>query len=170
MIELNFERIDQIMHKETPKTDDLRLILRGVYLRYMRLYEKYYADIDALNDDKIAELKAYHKETRSLIRYYYLDIPMDVLHQLIYFDVESVSKLFGADWHKHLLDSYKDFKAENEDNRKSEEGLKAEFAEKSLAAFYEAMDDIFREAFGTESKTAEKAASGIASWLFGEKE
>ena len=31
--------------------------------------------MDALNEDKIAELKKYHEETESLIKYYYMDIP-----------------------------------------------------------------------------------------------
>ena len=67
MVELSNERVEQILHKETHKTEELKTILRGVYTRYMRLFEKYFADIDALNDDEIAGLKQYHEETRSLI-------------------------------------------------------------------------------------------------------
>ena len=54
MIELSIERVDQILHQETPKKEELATILRGIYTRYMCLYEKYFADIDALNDDTIA--------------------------------------------------------------------------------------------------------------------
>ena len=36
----------------------------------MYLYEKYLEDIDALSDDRIAELRAYHEETISLVKYY----------------------------------------------------------------------------------------------------
>ena len=39
------------------KTEELTTILRGVYTRYMRLFEKYFADIEALNDEEIAKLK-----------------------------------------------------------------------------------------------------------------
>ena len=65
MIELSNERIEEILHKETGKTEELTTILRGIYIRYMRLYERYYADIDALNDDVIAELKNYLEETKA---------------------------------------------------------------------------------------------------------
>ena len=170
MFELSFERVDQIMHKETPKTEDLPLILRSVYLRYMRLYEKYYADIDALNDDQIAELKKYHKETRNLMKYYYLDIPLDISYALSEYDNEHISKLLGAGWHKTLFDSYRDFKAQHEGEDKSKTRLKEEFTQQKLTDFYEAMDYIFREAFGTGSKTAENTMNGIANLLFGENE
>ena len=52
MVELSNERVDQILHEESQKTEELKTILRGVYIRYMRLYERYFDDIDALNDDK----------------------------------------------------------------------------------------------------------------------
>ena len=168
MIELSNERVEQILHKETQKTEELPTILRGVYTRYMRLYEKYFADIDALNDDEIAEQKKYHEETKSLMKYYYMDIPQDVSAALSLFDNEYTSKLLGSGWHEFLYDSYKEFKAEIKNSNKSEERLKAEFAEQKLTAFYEAMDSVFRDAFGTGSKTVEKAVSGIASLLFGE--
>lgn len=54
MIKLSNERIEQILHEETVKKEKSATILRGIYNRYMRLYEDYFADIDALNDDKIA--------------------------------------------------------------------------------------------------------------------
>lgn len=44
MIELSHERIEQILHEETVKKEDLDTILRGIYFRYMRLYERYFAD------------------------------------------------------------------------------------------------------------------------------
>ena len=55
MVELSNERIEQILHEETKKTEALPTILRGIYTRYMRLYERYFADVDALNDGRIAE-------------------------------------------------------------------------------------------------------------------
>ena len=57
MIELTDKRIEQILHEETASKEELGTILRGIYTRYMCLYERYFADIDALNDDKIAELR-----------------------------------------------------------------------------------------------------------------
>ena len=78
MVELNNERIEQILHEETTKKEELETILRSIYNRYMWLYEKYFADIDALNDEKIAELTNYHEETLSLVKYYYMDIPLDI--------------------------------------------------------------------------------------------
>ena len=74
MVEFNNERIEEILHKETPKTEELPTILRGIYVRYMRLFERYFADIDALDDDKVAELRKYHEETKGLIRHYYMRI------------------------------------------------------------------------------------------------
>ena len=63
MVELSNERMEQILHKETAKKEELTTILRGIYTRYMLLYEKYFADIDALNDDEVTALKNYHEET-----------------------------------------------------------------------------------------------------------
>ena len=170
MIELSNERVEQILHKETQKTEELATILRGVYTRYMRLYEKYFADIEALNDGEIADLKRYHEETGSLMKYYYMDIPKDVCAELQDFDEKYTAKLLGADWHNCLFDSYEAFRVENEDAYPSEKQMKAEYAKQTLAAFYEAMDSVFRESFGTGSKTAEKVASGIASLFFGKQE
>ena len=50
MIELSKEKIEKILHEETVKTEELATILRSIYTRYMWMYEKYYSDIDALND------------------------------------------------------------------------------------------------------------------------
>ena len=61
MVELSNERIGQILHEETTKKEESETILRGIYTRYMRLFEKYLADIDALNDEKIADFKKYHE-------------------------------------------------------------------------------------------------------------
>ena len=169
MVELSNERVEQILHKETQKTEELPTILRSIYSRYMHLYETYLADIDALNDDKIAELKKYHEETKSLVKYYYMDIPQDVCLGLHDFDNEYSVKLLGSDWHKCIFDSYEYFKAEYENRNKSEECLKAEFTEQTLEAFYGAMDSVFREGFGTGSKTHEKMVSGIMGLLFGQQ-
>ena len=56
MIELNRERIEQMLHEETSKKEELETVLRCIYTRYMHLFENYFADLDALNDDKVAEL------------------------------------------------------------------------------------------------------------------
>ena len=50
---------------------------------------------------------------------------------------------------------------------KSEKYLKAEFSKDNLDAFYDAMDSVFREGFGTGSKTAEKIVNGLKGLLFG---
>ena len=167
MVELSTKRVEQILHEETQKTEALTTILRGVYTRYMCLYEKYFADIDALDDDKIAELKKYHEETRSLVKYYYMDIPHDICRDLIEFDKKYSAKLLGPDWHKTLFDCYREFRDKNKDREKSEEVLKAAFAEEILTAFYEAMDYVFRDGFGTGSKTAEKIIDGLKSFFAG---
>ena len=52
MVELSNERVDLILHEETFKTEELITILRGIYIRYMRLFERYFDDIDTLNDEK----------------------------------------------------------------------------------------------------------------------
>ncbi len=66
MIELKNEVLEKILGKETAKTEDLKTILRAVYTRTMRLYEKYFQDLDALSNDVVEELKQYNEETRSL--------------------------------------------------------------------------------------------------------
>lgn len=170
MVELSKERIEQILHEETAKKEELDTILRSIYTRYMRLYEKYFADIDALNDDVIAELRNYHEETKSLIRHYYMDIPQDICTGLREFDNKYSASLLGSEWHKYLFDSYKSFKEENRSRNKSKEHLKAEFAKQTMTAFYEAMDYIFREGFGTGSQTAKDVISGITGLLFGKEQ
>ena len=168
MVELSSERVEEILHKETMKTEELTTILRGIYTRYMHLYEKYFADIDALNDEEIAKLKEYNEETESLLKYYYLDIPQDISIALKEFENRYGSKLLGPDWHKYVFDCYREFKSESNSNDKSEECIKAEFKEKNLSDFYDAMDYIFRDDFNTSSKTAENITSGFAGLLFTE--
>lgn len=167
MVELSNEKIEEILHKETQKTEEKTTILRAVYTRYMRFYENYFDDIEALNDDKIAELRKYHEETRSFIKYYYMDIPYDICAEIIEFDDEYNAKLLGPDWNKYIFGSYSGFKNENRDGKRDKESLKAEFKEEVMKAFYEKMDSIFRVGFGTESETAEQTASGLRSLLFG---
>ncbi len=167
MVELSKVRIGQILHKETTKKEDLETILRSIYTRYMRLYEKYFVDIDALNDDEIAELRNYHEETRSLVKYYYMDIPLDVCVGIKEFENKYSANLLGSEWHEYLFDSYEEFKKQSDSWNKSEEYLKAEFAKQALAAFYEAMDYVFRDGFGTGSQTAKNVVSGITGLLFG---
>ena len=130
MLELSKERIGKILHEETVQEEKLTTILRAVYTRYMRLYENYYEDIDALNKTKIAELKKYHEETVSLIKYYYLDIPQDICRQLETFDNEYNAKLLGSDWHRTICDSYADFRAKNEVEKKAQNVLKRSFQSK----------------------------------------
>lgn len=166
MVELSNERVDQILHEETHKTEELITILRGVYIRYMRLYESYFEDIDALDDDRIAELYKFHEETKSLIKYYYMDIPLDIGTALIEFDKQYSAKLLGIHWRRYLFDSFNEFKSDNGD--KSEECLKADFEDKILTAFYETMDYIFRDGFGTGSESAKEIKDGLADLLFGE--
>ena len=74
MVELSSKRVEQILHEKTPKTESLETILRAIYTRYMQLYERYFADIDDLNDDLIAELSEFHDETASLVKYYGLAV------------------------------------------------------------------------------------------------
>ncbi len=167
MVELSAERMDEILHKETGRAEELTTILRSIYTRYMHLYERYFADIDALNDDKIAELKTYHEETKSLIKYYYMDIPQDISISLKAFDDKHITKQLGSDWHEHLLNSYKEFKDQYKGKDKSEECLKAKFTEKELTDFYKAMDTVFRESFGTGSKTAEIFWARLKHLIFG---
>lgn len=167
MAELSFERIEKILHEETAKKEEMTTILRSVYTRYRHLYQEYFADIDALNDDKIAELRKYNEETQELIKVYYLDIPQDTCTGIEVFEEEYSSKLLGPEWHEYLFSAYEDFKEESADIRKSEAELKAEFAKQALDGFYEAMDSALREGFGTKSKGAENVISGIAGLLFG---
>lgn len=167
MVELTNERIDQILHQETPKKEELSTILRSIYVRYMRMYEKYFDDIDALNDEKVAEMRNYNEETISLLKHYYMDIPHDIFMEIEEFEKQYTSNFLGTEWHKFLDDFYEKFKKENKDEYRGEERLKAEFKKHTLDDFYELMGDIFREGFGTVSKTTEDAVNGISELLFG---
>lgn len=167
--ELSKERIDQILHEETVKKEETSAILRSIYTRYMRLYEKYFADIDALNDKEIAVLRSYHEETRSLVKYYYMDIPLDICRCITAFDNEYTEKLLGPEWHQYLSDVYHDFVKMHKSKNGDKEYLKAEFAKQTLADFYDAMDYIFRDGFGTGSETVNTAISEIAKLLFGKE-
>ncbi len=169
MVELSKERIEQILHEETMKNEELTTILRSLYTRYMLLYEKYYADIDALNDAEIARLRAFHEETKSLLRYYYMDIPQDICTQIEAFEDEYSDKLLGHEWHKYLSDSYESFKENHNDKNKDDKELKSEFSKQALKCFYAEMDSAFREGFGTESQTTKNLLSGIAGLLFGKE-
>ena len=169
MKELTNERIEQILHEETTKKEELSTILRGIYTRYMRLYEQYFADIDALNDDMIAEFRKDQEETDSLVRYYYLDIPEDICGHIKEFNEQVNARLLGPEWHKCLFDLYEDFKRESW-AKKTEEIFKSEFEKKALESFYDATGSVFREGFGTGSKTHENVLNGIAGLLFGKQE
>ena len=169
MLELTNNRIEQILHEETTKKEELSTILRGIYTRYMRLYEQYFADIDALNDDMIAGFRNYQDETDSLVRYYFLDIPEDICRQIKEFNEKFNSKLIGPEWHKCLFDLYEDFKRESW-TEKSEETFKAEFEKQALASFYDTMGNVFREGFGTGSKIGENVIDGIVGLMYGKQE
>lgn len=169
MVELSKERMDQILHEETAQKEDTETILRSIYTRYMCLYEKYFADIDALNDDGIAELRAYHEETRSLVRYYYMDIPQDICLYIKEFENKYIAKLLGPEWLEYLYGNYEEFRRENEDGDTPVEALKAEFSKQALEAFYDAMDYVFRDGFGTDSQTYKDVASGLTGLLFGKE-
>ena len=112
MVKLSDERIKQILHEETLKKEDNDLLLRSIYSRYMRLYEEYFADIDALNNEEISRMRAYNEETQSLIKYYYLDIPMDVCTGLREFDKKFSDFLLGPDWRRYLFECFDDFREE----------------------------------------------------------
>ena len=169
MVELSKERIDKILHEDTVKTEESATILRSIYTRYMRLYEKYLADIDGLDDAKVAVFRKYHEATKSLIKYYYMDIPYDTCIGLREFDKNYSINLLGPGWREYLFDKYEEFKRQYKNEGKSEDHLKAEFTEQSLEAFYDAMDYIFREGFDTGSQTSKSVLSGIKGLLFGEK-
>lgn len=170
MIELTNERLQQILHEETAKKEELSTLLRSIYIRYMRLYEKYFADIDALNDGVIAELRKYNEETRSLFRYYYMDIPMDVCRGIEEFEHTYNDNLLGPEWRAYLFDQYESFKEKNKRELKSEECLRTAFAKQVLEYFYATMDYVFRDGFGTGSNAANAVVGGISDLLFGKKE
>ena len=133
----------------------------------MQLYEKYFADPDALNDEDIRGMKEYHEETRSLMKYYYMDIDLDICESLKEFDKNYTDKLLGSEWRKFLDHHYEEFKKDHEYDDKSEETLRAEFRDKMLDDFYDVMDYTVRDGFKTGSKTAEEMGSGLAGLLFG---
>lgn len=167
MIELSKEKIEKILYEETAKTEQLTTILRSIYTRYLRMYEKYFSDIDALNDNTISELRNYNEETKSLIRYYYLDIPQDIIEGIKEIENSSVAKLLGPKWRIYLSDSYAAFKEECDNEYRSEEALKAAFTAQAMTDFYGTMDYVFREGFGTGSQTTKDTVSGLAGLLFG---
>lgn len=169
MVELSSERIEQIVLKETAKKQEADIILRSVYTRYMCLFEKYFEDIDALNDDKVAELRSYHEETKSLVRYYYMDIAQDVCKLLREFDDTYIINMLGSGWHKYIFDIYKYYKEEKKSSIKAEEDIKAAFVKETLEEFYDTMDYIFRDGFGTGSEATNGLLSGIKNLLFGEE-
>lgn len=167
MIELSKERIEKILNEETAKTVELKTILRSIYIRYMRMYEKYFSDIDALNNDTISELRKYNEETKSLVRYYYLDIPQDISEGIKELENKSVAKLLGPKWRKYLSDSYEAFKEDYDDEYKNEKALKEAFTKQAMEEFYDTMDDVFREGFGTVSQNAKDFSNGLTGLLFG---
>ena len=169
MVELSNERIEKILHEETVKKAEPEKILRSIYTRYMCLYEKYYADIDALDDEIIAGLRNYHEETKSLVKYFYMDIPLDICKGIEEFEDKYTASLLGSEWHEYLFGEYKDFKEKNNDKNKSEEYYKTEYTKQALTTFYYAMDYIFRDGFGTGSQSAKNIISVIKGLLSGKE-
>lgn len=169
MVELSRERIDRMLHKETLKKEDADTILRSVYTRYMCLYERYFADTGALNDDVIAELRKYHEETMSLVKYYCMDIPQDTCDAIREFEKKYTDYALGPYWQEYLTSAYREFKGQNSFRDKSEENYRAEFSKKALEEFYSAMDYVFREGFGTGSQMAQNVSKGLMGLLFGKE-
>ena len=167
MIELSNERIEQMLHDETKKTEALPTLLRCIYTRYMYLFGLYFDNLETLNDDKIAEFKKYHAETQALIRYYYMDIPQDVCSEIREFEEKGTDNLLGREWKKNLYDTYEKFKNENSVWDMSENYYMAEFKKEAVKGFYEAMEKIFRSGFGTESETEKRTLNGLSGLLFG---
>ena len=166
MVELSNERIEQMLHDETKKTEALPTLLRCIYTRYMHLFELYFENMETLNDDKIAEFQNYHAETQALIRYYYMDIPEDVCSGICEFEEKCTGNLLGREWKKYLYDAYDKFKNENSEWDMSENYYMAKFKKETVKGFYEAMENIFRSGFGTESETEKKTLNGISGLLF----
>ena len=98
-----------------------------------------------------------------------MDIPQDVCLGLNAFDSEYSDRLLGPEWHKYLFDIFKDFKEKNNDKDRSRKHLSAEFSKQTLTAFYETMDYIFRDGFGTGSRTAKSVVSELKGILFGKE-
>lgn len=170
MVELSKKRIEQILHEETANTEEPAIILRSIYTRYMYLYEKYFADIDSLDNKVIAELREYHEETKSLVKYYYMDIPEDVIDDLEEFEEKYSDNMLGARWREHLFDAYQEFQEDNEYKYVSEEEMKAEFTRQALKEFYNGMDYVFRDGFGTGSQTGKEEMDELTGMLFGQEE
>ena len=66
-----------------------------------------------------------------------------------------------------LSDSYAAFKEENDDEYRNEKSLKEAFAKQAMEEFYDTMDDVFREGFGTVSQNAKDFSNGLTGLLFG---
>ena len=83
----------------------------------------------------------------SLVKYYYMDIPLDICAGIKEFENTYSANLLGPDWHEYLFDSYENFRENSRSKNKGEEYLKAEFSKQALAAFYEAMGSKFGQRF-----------------------
>ena len=167
MLQLSNKRIDQILQEETPKTALLPTVLRAIYYRYMTLFERYFAEMESLNDEKIAELRKYHEETKSLVKYYYMDIPQDVCFDIEEFEEKHTNKILGWGWRGYLDENYQEFVDDHDDDTEiSESGLLAEFKKKNLKAFYDEMEDVFRPGFGTGSRNREGILNELSGMMF----
>lgn len=167
MVELSKERIEQILHEETKKTEALPTILRAIYTRHMNLYEKYAANLFTLTNEQINEFRKQHEETKSLYKYYLLDIPQDICTGIETFEEAAGDHLLGPEWKKNIYDAYDEFKEKSTEWDQSEEYYKKEFQKAFLKGFYDAMEHIFRDGFGTASQSAKDVLDGISGLFFG---
>ncbi len=167
MIQISNERAEQIIQEETKKTQPLPQLLRAIYTRYMNLYEDYIANIYDLTSEKIAAYKKQNDETIALVRYYYMDIPQDVCAGILVFEEKVGEKLLGPEWKTNLYDAYDEFKDNCNEWDMTEDYYKGAFKKYALKEFYEVMENIFRDGFGSESESSKNIFSGIKSLIFG---
>ena len=97
-----------------------------------------------------------------------MDIPEETGTYLQVFDKEYTVKLLGPDWKKYVSESFQEFISEHKKEAKNEDHLKEMYREEILGAFYDAMNHVFRDGFGTANKTLEKVSKGLLSILFGD--
>lgn len=98
-----------------------------------------------------------------------MDIPLDVGTSIRKFEEEYSDKLLGPEWHKYVFDNYKEFREKSKYKNMSEDKVKAEFTKQTLDGFYDTMDYVFRQGFGTGSQTVKKVVSGLKGLIFGKE-
>ena len=168
MVELSPERIEEILHKETVKEEDPKTVMRAVYNRYRCVFEQYIDQIFEMNQSKIDEFNKYHQETNSLIKYYFVDIPMDTCAALAKFEHDVMDYMLGPDWQRVILNGFEEFKRKNKNKYRlaNEETWRKKFKEELLSMFYVSMESAFRVSFESGSKAAEGLMDGLSA-IFG---